>query len=110
MEREGRSFNTICLDPPAFAKNRKARAGARSGYKEINLRALRLLRPEGILITSSCSYHMPEQDFLDLLMEAARDSHRFIQILERRSQANDHPVLAGMPETQYLKCFFLRAL
>lgn len=110
MEREGRSFHTICLDPPAFAKNKKARLGARSGYKEINLRALRLLRPEGILITSSCSYHMPEQDFLDLLMEAARDSHRFIQILERRSQANDHPVLAGMPETQYLKCFFLRAL
>jgi len=110
LEAEGQSFDTICLDPPAFAKNRKARAGARSGYKEINLRALRLLRPEGVLITSSCSYHMPEADFLDLLIDAARDSHRFIQVIERRSQSDDHPVLAAMPETQYLKCFFLRAL
>jgi 23S rRNA (cytosine1962-C5)-methyltransferase len=110
LESEGRTFNIICLDPPAFAKNRKALAGARSGYKEINLRALKLLRPEGILITSSCSYHMSESDFFDLLCEAARDCHRFIQVLERRSQSGDHPVLAGMPETHYLKCFFLRAL
>ena len=110
MESAGQSFDTICLDPPAFAKNRKARAGARSGYKEINLRALKLLRPEGILITSSCSYHMSEADFYDLLCEAARDSRRFVQVLERRSQASDHPILAGMPETHYLKCFFLRAL
>lgn len=110
LESAGRSFDTICLDPPAFAKNRKALAGARSGYKEINLRALKLLRPEGILITSSCSYHLSEQGFFDLLCEAARDAHRFIQVIERRSQADDHPVLAGMPETHYLKCFLLRAL
>jgi 23S rRNA (cytosine1962-C5)-methyltransferase len=110
METSGQSFDTICLDPPAFAKNRKSRAGARSGYKEINLRALKLLRPEGILITSSCSYHMSESDFFDLLCEAAHDSHRHIQVIERRGQASDHPVLAGMPETHYLKCFFLRAL
>jgi 23S rRNA (cytosine1962-C5)-methyltransferase len=110
LESEGRKFDIICLDPPAFAKNRKALAGARSGYKEINLRALKLLRPEGILITSSCSYHMSESDFFDLLCEAARNCHRFIQVLERRSQSSDHPVLAGMPETHYLKCFFLRAL
>jgi 23S rRNA (cytosine1962-C5)-methyltransferase len=110
LESSGRSFSTICLDPPAFAKNRKALAGARSGYKEINLRALKLLRPEGILITSSCSYHMLESDFFDLLCEAARDAHRYIQVIERRSQASDHPVLAGMPETHYLKCFILRAL
>jgi 23S rRNA (cytosine1962-C5)-methyltransferase len=110
LESEGRTFSIICLDPPAFAKNRKALAGARSGYKEINLRALKLLRPEGILITSSCSYHMSESDFFDLLCEAARNCHRFIQVLERRSQSSDHPVLAGMPETHYLKCFFLRAL
>jgi 23S rRNA (cytosine1962-C5)-methyltransferase len=110
LEREGQSFDIICLDPPAFAKNRKALPGARCGYKEINLRALKLLRPEGILITSSCSYHMSEPDFFDLLCGAARDCHRFVQVLERRSQASDHPVLAGMPETHYLKCFFLRVL
>jgi 23S rRNA (cytosine1962-C5)-methyltransferase len=109
-EGAGQLFDIICLDPPAFAKNRKALPGARSGYKEINLRAMKLLKPEGILITSSCSYHMSESDFFDLLCEAARDCHRFIQVLERRSQAGDHPVLAGMPETHYLKCFFLRAL
>ncbi len=110
LESDGRSFHTICLDPPAFAKNRKALAGARSGYKEINLRALKLLEPEGILITSSCSYHMSESDFLDLLCNAAHDCHRSIQVIERRSQSSDHPILAGMPETHYLKCFFLRAL
>ena len=110
MECGGQLFDTICLDPPAFAKNRKSQAGARSGYKEINLRALKLLRPEGILITSSCSYHMSEPDFFDLVCDAARDSHRSLQVIERRGQANDHPVLAGMPETRYLKCFFLRVI
>ncbi|MBN1571010.1 MAG: class I SAM-dependent rRNA methyltransferase [Acidobacteria bacterium] len=110
LENEGQKFDIVCLDPPAFAKNRKALAGARSGYKEINLRALKLLKPEGILVTSSCSYHMPETDFYDLIGEAARDCHRFIQVLERRGQSVDHPVLAGMPETHYLKCFILRAL
>jgi 23S rRNA (cytosine1962-C5)-methyltransferase len=109
-ENAGETFNLICLDPPAFAKNRKALPGARSGYKEINLRALKLLKPEGILITSSCSYHMSESDFFDLICEAARDCRRFIQVLERRGQASDHPSLAGMPETHYLKCFILRAL
>jgi len=110
LEGTGRVFDTICLDPPAFAKNRKALSGARSGYKEINLRAMKLLRPEGILITSSCSYHMLENDFFDLLCEAAQDAHRYIQVIERRSQASDHPILAAMPETHYLKCFFLRVL
>jgi 23S rRNA (cytosine1962-C5)-methyltransferase len=110
LEGSGNSFDTICLDPPAFAKNRKALRAARSGYKEINLRAMKLLRPDGILITSSCSYHMSESDFFEVLCDASRDCHRFIQILERRSQASDHPVLAGMPETRYLKCFILRVL
>ena len=110
LESGGRRFDTICLDPPAFAKNRKALPGARSGYKEINLRALKLLNREGILITSSCSYHMSEPGFYGLLCDAARDCHRFIQVIEQRSQAGDHPVLAGMPETRYLKCFILRAL
>lgn len=110
LQKEGPCFDMICLDPPAFAKNRKAWASARSGYKEINLRALKLLKPEGILATCSCSYHMSEADFFDLLCEAASDSRRFIQVIERRGQAADHPVLAGMPETQYLKCFLLRVL
>ena len=110
LEQARESFNTICLDPPAFAKNRKAADGARSGYKEINLRALRLLRPEGILVTSSCSYHMPEAEFIGLIREAAGDCRRHIQILERRGQAADHPALAAMPETSYLKCLIIRAL
>ncbi|NLV32764.1 MAG: class I SAM-dependent rRNA methyltransferase [Acidobacteria bacterium] len=110
LERAGETFDTICLDPPAFAKNRKSIAGARSGYKEINLRALKLLRPEGVLITSSCSYHMSEADFFDLISEAARDCRRPLQLVEKRGQAADHPSLAGMPETYYLKCFILRAL
>jgi 23S rRNA (cytosine1962-C5)-methyltransferase len=110
LESEGRLFDTVCLDPPAFAKNRKALSGARSGYKEINLRAMKLLKPGGILITSSCSYHMSEADFFDMLCDAAHDCHRYVQVIERRGQASDHPVLASMPETYYLKCFFIRVL
>ena len=110
LEQAKESFDTICLDPPAFAKNRKAAASARSGYKEINLRALRLLRPEGILVTSSCSYHMSEAEFLNLINEAASDCRRHIQILERRGQATDHPALTSMPETRYLKCFIIRVV
>jgi 23S rRNA (cytosine1962-C5)-methyltransferase len=110
LESEGRLFDTVCLDPPAFAKNRKSLSGARSGYKEINLRAMKLLKPEGILITSSCSYHMSEGDFFNMLSDAAHDSHRYIQVIERRGQASDHPVLVSMPETYYLKCFFVRVL
>ncbi len=109
-ERAGDQFDTICLDPPAFAKNRSALPAARGGYKEINLRALKLLAPEGILITSSCSYHLTEADFLELLRQASRDAHRPVQVLERRAQGTDHPTLLGMPETHYLKCFILRAL
>jgi 23S rRNA (cytosine1962-C5)-methyltransferase len=109
-ERAGEKFDTICLDPPAFAKNRAAAPGAKAGYKEINLRAMRLLNPEGILITSSCSYHLTEADFSDVVQDAARDAHRYIQIVERRSQAEDHPVLASMPETHYLKCLIVRVL
>ncbi len=109
-ERAGDKFDTICLDPPAFAKNRGSLPAARGGYKEINLRALKLLAPEGILITSSCSYHLSEADFFELLRQASQDAHRSVQILERRAQSTDHPTLLGMPETHYLKCFILRAL
>jgi 23S rRNA (cytosine1962-C5)-methyltransferase len=110
LERRGDRFDTICLDPPAFAKNRGALSSARSGYKEINLRAMKLLNPEGILVTSSCSYHLSETDFAELIADAARDAHRYAQVLEKRGQAHDHPVLATMPETAYLKCFILRIL
>lgn len=109
-ERAGDRFDTICLDPPAFAKNRAALPAARGGYKEINLRAIKLLAPDGILVSSSCSYHLTEQDFFELLRQASQDAHRQVQLLERRSQASDHPVLLGMPETHYLKCFILRVL
>jgi 23S rRNA (cytosine1962-C5)-methyltransferase len=110
LDGSGQLFDTVCLDPPAFAKNRKALEGARKGYKEVNLRAMKLLKPEGILVTSSCSYHMSEADFYEMLCRAAGDARRRVQIIERLSQAPDHPILAGMPETYYLKCYILRIL
>ena len=110
LERAGEKYDLVCLDPPAFAKNRASLPGALAGYKEINLRAMKLLRPEGILVTSSCSFHLSEANFEEILHGAARDAHRYVQILERRGQASDHPILTGMPETHYLKCFILRVL
>ena len=106
----GRRFDAIILDPPAFAKNRDSVAAALRGYKEINLRALKLLKPGGFLITSSCSYHMPESLFLQVIAEAANDVRRAVQIVERRTQSRDHPILLTMPETHYLKCLILRAI
>jgi 23S rRNA (cytosine1962-C5)-methyltransferase len=110
LEQAGRRFDLICLDPPAFAKNRAALAAAKGGYKELNLRAMKLLNPGGVLITSSCSFHLSESAFLTLLHQAAHDAHRYVQVIERRGQSRDHPVLLGMPETHYLKCFILRIL
>lgn len=106
----GERFDTIVLDPPAFAKNRGALAGALRGYKEINLRALRLLNPGGVLITCSCSYHVGEELFLGMLKEAARDAGRQVQIVEKRTQGRDHPILLTVPETYYLKCVVLRVM
>jgi 23S rRNA (cytosine1962-C5)-methyltransferase len=103
-------FDTIVLDPPAFAKNRGAVAAALRGYKEINLRALRLLRPGGVLMTCSCSYHVSEAMFLEMLAEAANDAGRMIQVVEKRTQSRDHPILLTVPETYYLKCLVLRVL
>ncbi len=100
----GRQYDTIVLDPPAFAKSKKALETALRGYKELNLRALKMLRPGGILVTCSCSYHVSEGDFLQTLGEAAADAHRTCRILEKRGQAQDHPVLLNVPETAYLKC------
>ena len=107
-ETAGERFDVIVLDPPAFAKNRASLKSAVRGYKEINLRALKLLNPGGVLITCTCSYHVAEDLFLEILAEAAIDAHRRVQICEKRMQASDHPVLLGMPETYYLKCVIAR--
>jgi 23S rRNA (cytosine1962-C5)-methyltransferase len=110
MESSGERFDTIVLDPPAFAKNRASVRAAMRGYKEINLRALKLLNPGGILITCSCSYHLSEEAFVGLITEAAIDARRRVQLLAKRTQAGDHPVLLGVPETYYLKCIFVRVI
>jgi 23S rRNA (cytosine1962-C5)-methyltransferase len=103
-------YDVVVLDPPAFAKNRDAVPRAVRGYKEINLRAMRILNEGGILITSSCSYHMLPGHFEEVLGDAARDARRTVQVLERRSQSRDHPERLGFPESRYLKCFILRVL
>jgi 23S rRNA (cytosine1962-C5)-methyltransferase len=107
---EGRRFDTIVLDPPSFAKNKDAIEGALRGYKEINLRAMQLLRPGGYLISASCTYHIDEQGFEDMLASAAADAKRRVQIIEKRGAGKDHPVLLNLRETRYLKCFVLRVL
>lgn len=109
-DEAGEQFDTIVLDPPAFAKNRGAVEAALRGYKEINLRAMRLLRPGGILMTCSCSYHVGEHLFLEMLADAARDAGRAVQVIEKRTQSRDHPILLTVPETYYLKCVVLRVV
>ena len=108
MEQEGERFDVINLDPPAFAKNRGSIEGAIRGYKEINLRAMKMLVPGGTLVTSSCSYHVNQDAFLNVLADAAADAGRSVQLIEKRTQSRDHPVLISMPETHYLKCMILR--
>jgi 23S rRNA (cytosine1962-C5)-methyltransferase len=103
--QQGRRFDTIVLDPPAFAKSKRAVEGALRGYKEINLRALKMLRPGGILITNSCSFHVSPTEFQQALAAAAADAGRSVKILERRAAAIDHPVVPTIPESDYLKCF-----
>lgn len=110
LERRGERFGTIVLDPPAFAKNKAAVAKALSGYKEINLRALKLLEPGGYLITCSCSYNVSESAFADVVASAAADARVDAAVVEKRMQGRDHPVLMTVPETYYLKCFILRKL
>jgi 23S rRNA (cytosine1962-C5)-methyltransferase len=109
-DREGRRFGTIVLDPPAFAKRKEGLPAALRAYRELNLRALRLLRPGGILVTCSCSAKVTPAMFEELLLGAARDVHRPVQILERRGAGRDHPALLGVVETEYLKCFILQAI
>jgi 23S rRNA (cytosine1962-C5)-methyltransferase len=110
MEAAGERFDTIVLDPRAFEKNRASIKAAARGYKEINLRAIKLLNPGGILVTCTCSYHMPEEMFLGIIAQAANDAHRKLQLVEKRTQASDHPILLGVPETYYLKCVIARVL
>jgi 23S rRNA (cytosine1962-C5)-methyltransferase len=110
MESSGERFDTIVLDPPAFAKNRASLKSAIRGYKEINLRAMKLLNPGGALITCTCSYHVSEDLFLEIIDAAAVDAKKRMQIIEKRMQASDHPVLLGMPETYYLKCVIARMI
>ncbi len=105
----GRQYDTIVLDPPAFAKSRRTLQTSLRGYKELNLRALKMLRPGGILVTCSCSFHVSEADFLEMLRAAAFDARRPLKILERRTQSQDHPILLSIPETAYLKCVILTA-
>jgi 23S rRNA (cytosine1962-C5)-methyltransferase len=100
----GRQYDTIVLDPPPFAKSKRNLETALRGYKELNLRALKMLPPGGMLVTCSCSYHVSPADFLAIVAEASRDARKTLRILESRSQAKDHPVLLTVPETSYLKC------
>ncbi len=100
----GREYDTIVLDPPAFAKTRSALETALRGYKELNLRALKMLRPGGLLVTCSCSYHVSTAEFLAMLGSASQDAHRLLRIVETRGAAKDHPAVPTIPETSYLKC------
>ncbi len=109
LQQAGEQFDLIILDPPAFARTKHAVPQALAGYKDINLQAIRLLRPQGFLVSCSCSWHVDEQMLWTAILEAARDVHRDLRLIEFRSQARDHPMLAAMPETRYLKCFILQA-
>lgn len=110
IERTGRRYDLVFLDPPAFARSKQAVPRALAGYKDVNLLGIRLTKPEGILITSSCSHHVSEQDLWRVIARAAQDAKRQVRLLEQRGQASDHPILASMPETRYLKCFILQIL
>ncbi len=100
----GRLYDTLVLDPPPFARSRRTLAAALRGYKELNLRALKMLRPGGTLVTCSCSYHVSDAEFLEMLASASADAHRRLRIVEKRGQSKDHPVVLSIPETAYLKC------
>ncbi len=106
----GQQYDTIVLDPPAFAKTKRAVPTALRGYKELNLRALKMLRPGGILITCSCSFHVSEAEFLEILGSAAADAGTEVRILEKRGAAADHPFLLNVPETSYLKCIICQVI
>ena len=108
-DQAGERFDTVVMDPPAFARQRSNLDSALRGYKELNLRGLKILNSGGYLITCSCSYHVAEADFLEAIASAAVDAHRTVTVVERRTQGRDHPILLTVPETHYLKCLVLRA-
>ncbi|WP_213805403.1 class I SAM-dependent rRNA methyltransferase [Granulicella sp. dw_53] len=108
FETSAKHYDTIVLDPPAFAKTKRAAEGAMRGYKELNLRAMKMLRSGGTLITCSCSHHVPLVEFTDVVTAAASDAGRRVQVLEIRGAAPDHPAILTLPETSYLKCLILR--
>jgi 23S rRNA (cytosine1962-C5)-methyltransferase len=110
LEQGNRRFDVVLLDPPAFARSKQAVTRALAGYKDINLLGIRLTKPDGIVVTSSCSHHVSETDLWNTIGRAAHDAKRPVRLLEQRGQASDHPVLAGMPETRYLKCFIMQVL
>jgi len=107
-EAAGERFNTIVLDPPAFAKSKRAAEGALRGYKEMNLRAIKMLAPGGTLVTCSCSHHVGLEEFLGVVRDASADAGRTVQVLETRGAAPDHPAILTLPETSYLKCLICR--
>ena len=107
-QRRGEKFDMVVLDPPAFAKSRADVPAARRGYKEINLRAMQILAPGGILVTCSCSYNLSEEEFSALVASAAADAHLRFRVVEKRTQARDHPIRLGFPESHYLKCLILQ--
>jgi 23S rRNA (cytosine1962-C5)-methyltransferase len=109
-DQAGERFDIIVLDPPAFARQKSALDSALRGYKELNLRALKMLQSGGFLITCSCSFHVSEADLLEAIAGAALDAHRTVAVVERRTQSRDHPILLTVPETHYLKCLLLRVL
>jgi 23S rRNA (cytosine1962-C5)-methyltransferase len=105
-----RQFDTVVVDPPAFSKSRAAVEGAARGYKEVNLRAMRLLSRGGVLVTCSCSHHMSEAHLFEVIAAAALDTGKQLRVLERRTQALDHPILLTVPETHYLKCLLFEVV
>ncbi len=110
LGKAGKRYDVVMLDPPAFARSQQAVRKALSGYKDINLQGIRLTKPEGFLVTSSCSHHISENDFWGAVRLAARDAKRELRLIEQRGQSGDHPILASMPETRYLKCLILQVL
>ena len=110
LNQTGRQFDLVFLDPPAFARSKQAIPRALAGYKDINLLGIRLTKPEGIIVTSSCSHHVSDADLWRVIGRAAQDARRPLRLLEQRGQASDHPVFVTMPETRYLKCFIMQVL
>ncbi|TEB14497.1 Ribosomal RNA large subunit methyltransferase I [Pelotomaculum sp. FP] len=108
LEKAGERYDLVILDPPAFTKSKQALRGAVRGYKESNLRGMKLLPPGGFLVTCSCSFHMREEQFMEVILEAAKDAGRQLRLVELRRQAKDHPTLPASPETHYLKCAVLQ--